>query len=386
MRRLLYLSSDPGVPVLGHKGASVHVRALVRAFAGAGVSVVVASPRVEAEGDTLDAPTELVEIDPVVPGRYGDVGSVRATMDAQAAQIDEVARAWQADAIYERYSLFSDGGVRAAHRHGLPHLLEVNAPLRDEARRFRSLPYPEEAAEVEARVFAATDRLIAVSGPLAGWLVSVGVERERIEVVPNGVDPRQFSPPQRRSGGPFVVGFAGSLKPWHGVELLLNAFSRARETVPQLRLEIVGSGPSLPPVEQAAALAANIVLHGPLPHQETIRLMSGWDVGVAPYLPLPDFYFSPLKLVEYMAAGLCPVASELGQIGVLLGGGARGVLVRAGDMSELAGALVELAADRPRAHEIGGRARAWAFSELTWERNARRALEMLGARESVGAR
>ena len=386
MSRLLYLSSDPGVPVLGHKGASVHVRALVCAFARAGVSVVVASPRVQPEGDTLEVAADLVEIDPVLPGSHGDLGSLRATIDAQAEQIDEIARAWRVDAIYERYSLFSDGGVRAAHRHGLPHLLEVNAPLRDEARRFRRLPYPGEAAEVEARVFAATDRMIAVSAPLAAWLVSAAVERERIRVVPNGVDARQFTQPQRSPDGPFVVGFAGSLKPWHGIEFLLEAFASARHKVPLLRLEIVGSGPCLPAVAEAAAAVPGIVSHGHLPHQEAIRLMSGWDVGVAPYLPLPDFYFSPLKLVEYMAAGACPVASELGQVGELLGGGARGVLVPAGDAAALAAALIELAADRPRACAIGECARAWVLSERTWDENARLALEILVARESVGVR
>ena len=60
--RLLYLSADPGIPVLGHKGASVHVRALVCALAAKGVSMVVASPRTAPEGERLDAPAELVAI------------------------------------------------------------------------------------------------------------------------------------------------------------------------------------------------------------------------------------------------------------------------------------------------------------------------------------
>ena len=73
--RLLYLSADPGVPILGHKGASVHVRALVCALAAKGVSVVLASPRTAPEGERLDAPVELVPIAPVLPKAHADIAS-----------------------------------------------------------------------------------------------------------------------------------------------------------------------------------------------------------------------------------------------------------------------------------------------------------------------
>ena len=49
MRRLLFLTADPGVPVLGHKGASIHLRELCAAFAEAGVDVHIASPRIGPE-------------------------------------------------------------------------------------------------------------------------------------------------------------------------------------------------------------------------------------------------------------------------------------------------------------------------------------------------
>src|SRR5262249_2755701 len=150
--RLLYLSADPGVPVLGHKGASVHLREMVAAFATAGASVLVASPRVRPEGDELGAAAGLFEI---APGR-GEAGSSVAAlwkaMIGEAAQVEEIARVNAVDAIYERLSLFGLSGVRAAHRLELPHVLEVNAPLCEEALRFRTLPHPNEAYKAERRV------------------------------------------------------------------------------------------------------------------------------------------------------------------------------------------------------------------------------------------
>ena len=377
MRRLLYLSTDPGVPVLGHKGASVHVRSLVRALATKGPGLVLASPRVAYEGEQLDAAVELVEIEGVLPKQHVDADSLRAAVDRQAAQVLELVRRHRADAIYERFSLFTAAGVRAAAAAGIRHVLEVNAPLRAEALSFRTLPHAGIAAELEQETLSATDRVLAVSGTLAELLASSGVVADKIEVVGNAIDPEQFAGRGRRGSDVFTVGFAGSLKPWHGIEVLVEAFRLAHAEVPLLRLEIAGDGPA------SAALAADdlpdaIVRLGQLTHEETIRAMARWHVGAAPFRRFDNFYFSPLKLVEYLAAGVCAVASDLPELRSALGDGERGVLVEPGSPDALAGALVELAGDRERAAELGARGRTYALGALSWARNAERALAALG--------
>jgi glycosyltransferase involved in cell wall biosynthesis len=107
--------------------------------------------------------------------------------------------------------------------------------------------------------------------------------------------------------------------------------------------------------------------------------MQDWDVGVAPFLPVGPFYFSPLKVVEYMASGLCAVASALGQLPELLGDD-RGILVQPGSADRIAEAFVALAEDRERVAALGQRAREHALSTLTWQRNAERVLAALRAR------
>jgi glycosyltransferase involved in cell wall biosynthesis len=381
--RVLYLSADPGVPILGHKGASVHVRELVSAMAVAGATVTVVSPRIGAEGDVLPAPIELASIDPVLPREHAYASSLLGAVARQAAQVRRIAERFRADAVYERFSLFSDGGVNAARALGVPHVLEVNAPLREEALRYRTLPHANLAATIERRVFAATDRVFAVSKTLARLLGEAGVATGRIEVAPNAIDPAKFPIPGRSSEGPLTIGFAGSLKPWHGVEVLLEAFRSALGAIPSLRLEIVGDGPGRAAVEHIGDLPAErFAYHGALSHAETLRVLSRWDVGAAPFLAVPDFYFSPLKLAEYMAAGLCPVASDHREIRELLGGGERGVLVPVGDAGALAQALVELAVDPERTAAIGLRAREYVLKQRSWNRNAVRALEALRGRRA----
>ena len=370
--RLLYLSADPGVPVLGHKGASVHVRELCAAFVQAGVEVHVASPRIVPEGDRLTVPAELHGISRVSPAAPV-AHALSVAVQTQAREVTALCARLGVDAIYERSSLFSAAGVRAAAELGLPHVLEVNAPLREEASRYRALPHPELAASFESEVMAGTSRVLAVSEPLAWALVQDGADPGKVEVVPNGVAAERFPPP-RRDKERFLVGFAGSMKPWHGVETLVEAVSQ----VPEVHLEVVGHGPLEHTLER---LPANrVTSFGALPHDEVIARMAGWDVGVAPYMPIDGFWFSPLKVLEYMAAAACPVASDLGDAAQLLDHGRRGVLVPAGDVDALARSLGELAGDPSHARYLGERARAWAAANRPWSVNAQRALCALNRR------
>lgn len=373
--RLLYLSTDPGIPVLGHKGASVHVRAVVSGLVAAGVDVVVASPRIDFEGELLDAAATLVEVRPILPKSFSDVQSLSEAVDRQAEEVLALASELEVDSIYERLGLYSAAGVRAADTLGVPHVLEVNAILTAEAARFRTLPSPEVAVALERESLDRTDRILAVSPQLASLLVAADVDPEKVEVVPNGVDTAAIRSIVRSRSARFTIGFAGSLKPWHGIDVLLDAFVRALDLEPQLRLEIVGAGPLAALVESSRVPATALWYRGQLTHRETLAAMAGWDVGVAPYPYLEDFYFSPLKVGEYMACGACPLASDLSVLRALLGDGARGVLVEPGDVQSLASAMVALARDRERARAIGERARAFALASLGWERSTNAALD-----------
>jgi glycosyltransferase involved in cell wall biosynthesis len=161
------------------------------------------------------------------------------------------------------------------------------------------------------------------------------------------------------------------MKPWHGIETLVEAVS----AVPNVHLEVAGHGPQDALLERLPA--ERVTRFGVLPQARVVELMAGWDAGLAPYAPVDGFWFSPMKVLEYMAAGACPVASDLGDAPELLGDGRRGVLVPAGDAAALAAALAALAADRERAWLLGARARVWVAAHRSWSANASRALALL---------
>src|SRR5262249_19131045 len=81
--RILYRSADPGVPVRGHKGASVHIRELARALVEAGADVQLASPRVEFEGDELPRGVTAHTISGILPKTHATTGTLHAALDAQ---------------------------------------------------------------------------------------------------------------------------------------------------------------------------------------------------------------------------------------------------------------------------------------------------------------
>lgn len=184
---------------------------------------------------------------------------------------------------------------------------------------------------------------------------------EPIVVVPNFVDGSAISAVTPAAGtgmsSAFRLVFLGRLGPQKGVDLLLDAFSRAREEVPWMALELIGEAESPQALEAVrshpAVLAGHAVLAGALDQERFARLRAA-DAFVLP--TRADSF--PLSILEAMAAGLPVVASSVGAIPWLLDDGASGVLVPAGDPVALADALVRLARDERRRAELGAAARA----------------------------
>lgn len=365
--RLLYLTADPGVPVFGGKGASVHVRAMVTAFARVGHDVIVASPRIELGEERLPEGIRCVEIPAVRPRSLTTAAEVAAALASQAEAVLRLAQEARVDVIYERYSLTGCAGARTARALAVPLLVEVNAPLREEERRFRKLAHESVALEAERETFGAASLIVAVSPWLANWLGSLGVAHDRIMVIPNPPPDQLFGIRSALSDGEaLTVGFSGSLKPWHGVETLVGGFLRAIEAGARMRLEILGEGPAAAEIDALAGGSPQIVRWGHVSHGEALTRLASWDIGAAPYRSLDSFYFSPLKLTEYMAAGLCPLVSDLGPLPDAVEQGEAGVIVPPDDPGALAAALLALDADRPRVRRLGARAQWLSRQRPSW--------------------
>jgi glycosyltransferase involved in cell wall biosynthesis len=205
--------------------------------------------------------------------------------------------------------------------------------------------------------------------------------------VPNAVDAELFAEAPRgdrarqRYGleGRRVIGYLGSFQPWHHLGGLLSAFASLVRDDPSLHLFLVGDGPARgATAERASALgvADSVTFAGHVHHSDAPGVMGAMDIAVVPYAEADDFYFSPLKLFECMAAGCPTVAAAIGQIGEVVEHGRTGWLYPAGDDAALAGALELLLGDPERARAIGAAGRAEVLSSYSWDAVAYRVENM----------
>jgi glycosyltransferase involved in cell wall biosynthesis len=105
------------------------------------------------------------------------------------------------------------------------------------------------------------------------------------------------------------------------------------------------------------------------------------DVAVAPYPRLESFYFSPLKVYEYMAAGVPVVASRSGQLEQLIESGVNGLLTPPDDVESLAASLELLLTDAQLRKRLGCAGRAKVLNEHTWDKVVEKILGLAGLAE-----
>jgi glycosyltransferase involved in cell wall biosynthesis len=278
---------------------------------------------------------------------------------------------------------------------GLPYIVEVNSPLVLEAERYRGLRDGDLARRVESLVFNTADHILTVSEELADYVRSI-VPHAAVTVLPNAVDLARFGGHtgswRHRMGdaNEVVVGFLGRVRPWHGVDSLIDALSLALPNDPRLRLCVVGNADG-----EAEALLTRAREHGisdrvnflgEVRFEDVPGVLDSMDILVAPYPNGSDFYFSPLKLFEYMAASKPIVASRIGQVARVLSDGENAVLVPPGDARAISTALLRIAANPDFGAGLGANARALVETEHTWRHRIDVVLDIIQSiRDSKGA-
>ncbi|MEZ6129239.1 MAG: glycosyltransferase family 4 protein [Planctomycetaceae bacterium] len=380
--KVAYVCADAGVPIFGTKGCSIHVQEIVRAFLQRGDTVDLYVARIGG-----DAPSDMVDC------RVREFRSVKhASVSEREAAGQEIARRiahaipmQRYDLVYERYSLWSDmtqilaGRNSLAGRRNVASILEVNAPLIDEQQSHRELMDRASAERIALNAFQHAQTTVAVSHEVADYVRrfcrrEAGICLSSVHVVPNGVDVNRFHPDVAPidASDDFTIGFVGSLKPWHGVESLIAAFIRFVEAYPQSRLKIIGDGPMRDALERSvdersSAADGRIKLAGSVSPDQMPSQLASLDVAVAPYLKSKGFYFSPLKVYEYMACGLPVVVSETGQLSTLIDHGSNGLLYEPGNVDQLLKALVRLVESTELRKKLGQAARTTVVRRHSWQ-------------------
>lgn len=394
--RIAYISCDRGISVTGSNGASTHIREFANALVAGGADVKILACRTSngQAGEPVDCEVIEVDTDPLLQRLKRLTATADESRSAGGTHASEVHglllnqtvlehlealhRQWHIDVVYERYSLWSFAGLQFARRWRVPFLLEVNAPLAAQQEEYRGLFNAGTARALESLLLAGADRVIVTSKVLAEYVIEKGCRSRRVRVIPCGVAREIFlaswRPIRAREGTEdFVIGFLGSLKQWHGLEILLEAFECLRARSAGYRLLVVGDGPLRGMVENHCRrhLASDCVtVTGRVAHRDVPRYLEQMDVGVAPYPPLPMFYFSPLKMFEYAASGVPIVASASGQISEIFEHGVSALLHAPGDVGAIVQHIEALRADPALRIRLARQARRAVKKVYTWDRLA----------------
>ncbi len=325
--KVLYAAPARGIPVYGPSGASAHQRGVIAALAELGHQVTVLAGSVEDRRGRHGRLPEGVELRSAPePGWPSWLKRYRERREAWHARRLAAAAGGPYDLIWERWSLFSDVGRRVRAATGARWILEVNAPLAQERARFEELFDPAWAETWERRVLPLPDLVVTVSTWLVRWLVEErGVPSSRVLLLPNGTAGGHGDRARGRAAlgvdDAFVLGFLGSMKPWHGADRL----ERIVAQVPGAVGVAVGGGPVQP--EGVRCLGGV---------DDPADLVAAMDIGLAPYPDDAPPWFCPLKIADYRAEGTPVVASAVGDLPALVGAG--GTTVAASDDAAFAAA------------------------------------------------
>jgi glycosyltransferase involved in cell wall biosynthesis len=277
----------------------------------------------------------------------------------------------RAPLVYEAHGIAAD--VAAA----MPSLLTGGAPA--SPAKLRRL------AGRDARVWTRAEGYVSITAALASALERHFGRRDRVAVVPDGVRPPEetegTAATDRAEPRPFVIGYAGHLYPWKGVELIIEAVT----ALPDTTALIVGGHEREPDIQRLSDFALSIecrsrvTFTGQVPPREVFARLREADVLVLPNPPsaISTSFTSPLKLFEYMAAERPIVASDLPSIREVLTHERNAILVEAGNPQALTAGIRRVKEDPALASRLARQARA-DVAAYTWDRRAERLEAIFG--------
>ena len=346
--KILYFSPHPYLNLASPSGPGTHMREMIRGFREEGHEVAVCILGGEHIyghiGFSYSSAGWKGKVKAIIPDIiWQTIKDYNLQFrDAKAGKaLEQVIDDFQPDLIYERGFYMMSSGVEIANRRGIPHILEMNAP------------FPEEKIELEGRTWMVrksfqqerkqallTTLMVVVSSGLKEYYEEKYPEiTGRVLVTPNAIDPENFALNQQEvellreklgiETGDTVIGFVGSIFPYHGVKDLLLAFAKlqGKRGDTRLKLLVVGDGETLPELRRMAEhteWGKLVTFTGNVPYAEVRSYIANMDIAV---LANSKWYCSPIKIFEYGALEKAVVSIKTKAVLDVMADGVDGLLI-----------------------------------------------------------
>lgn len=366
--------------VASRDGQFVHIDAIINVLKQQGHEVIIVAPDISENTDFGDNGGWVSTLRQRLPGAIAELLELGYSL-YDFIKLYRAIKRHRPDAIYERYNLFLPSGIWAKQWFQLPLLLEVNSPLYQERHDYTGIHLPMLARWSEYYTWRNADHVLPVSHVLAGYLYEAGVSEQHVTVIPNGIDPAHFHADIQATRlpqfeGKTVIGFVGFCREWHRLDAVMRRIATFND--PNIHLLIIGDGPVLAELKTLAE-TLNITMQthitGLIPRDEMPTWLAQIDIALQPAVTP---WCSPLKLIEYLAAGKAIVAPDADNIKELLTHEHNALLFENGNMESMLSAIERLLENAPLQAELRQQAsQTISEKQLTWYSNGEKITRLM---------
>ena len=279
--------------------------------------------------------------------------------------------------VWQHHDLFQTRGLRLAKKLGVPSVLFVDAPYVWESKKWGVKRFGWEwfaKRRGDAHPCEKADLILVVSEDVKYAVMDLGIPESRILITPCTVSQKMFDRAKISEvretlelTNNFVIGWVGSFRKFHSLDLLVEAFSDVSTTMPEAKLLLVGDGPErlrLQEKVKSYGLKDRVIFSGNVPHNEIHSYISSFDLAVLPSQSNEGFHYSPLKLREFFAAGVPVIASAVGDVETVVRESNGGWLVPPGSKESIVEMITKIQEDRVSINDAGLKARKYSIDEM----------------------
>ena len=376
-----------GEPVPGNTGGSVHFIEVATGLAKLGHSVLAIVPRVKnfPEKEIWNG-IKIVRVPMIFKGKTFPIGSLKAWNHI---------RRFKPDLIMERFVTFGGTGALYAKKFGVKLVLEVNSPHTDELiyrlniknRFFKRLLLSWRNFQFKNCVmsFGPLNTIVPDNKNFieTQWAANCGLFDKKT------ICNKKTTAIKQKTGladEPVVV-FLGTFRNWHGVNHLPYIANRVLKKIPQTKFLLIGTGGEFDSVKQGFAqigIDKSVILTGQVDYSDVPLYLSLGDIGIAPYdrtayPPLIEFgfYWSPLKIFEYMSAGLPVITIDVNPLNKIVTDNERGFIVPENNWDLFADKIIYLLQNKQKCINMGESACLYVTKNYSWPLHVKHLNELL---------
>jgi glycosyltransferase involved in cell wall biosynthesis len=304
-----------------------------------------------------------------------------------AKELQKAIEFHQPDIVYERSAWMSNGSADVLSNFNIKHIVEINAPFEEEVKSFENAHsfLASTGKNKLKNLLQSADLVLPITSSLHKYLVErYQLNTNKCVVVPNAIDKQEIQINESRVASinkqfnlseVTVLGFVGSIFPYHGVDRLIRGVSKLNYT--DISILIVGDGYLIPELKKLAnelGISSRVHFTRSVPKEDIYNYIAAMDILT---LPNTEWYCSPVKLFEYGAFGKTILAvNEAGVSDVM--SNEEGLLFENNDSAfqdALLAAITDVDALKIKALNFQQK----VFETHTWRANAQKVIQQINS-------